>query len=91
MIEIRDAIHGTIGAEVFSPLKAFDAVAATVDLIAPADVVASLQGMTRWANVLDDADAFVAKNHVYTFTLSFNCCKPTDPHRRTEVTQIVQI
>ena len=67
LIEIRDAVHGTVGAVGFGPLKAFDAMAATVDLIAPADVIASLQGVARWADDLDDADAFVAENHVCTF------------------------
>ena len=45
-------------------------MAATVDLIAPADVIASLQGVARWADALDDADAFVAEHHVRTFLLS---------------------
>ena len=42
LVESRNAVHGTIGAEGFGPLEAFHAVAATVDLIAPADVIASL-------------------------------------------------
>ena len=67
LVEVRDAVHGAIGAEGFGSLEAFDAVAATVDFVAPADVVASLQGVACWANGLDDADAFVAENHVCTF------------------------
>lgn len=71
------------GAEVFGPLEAFDAVAATVDLIAPADMIASLQGLALRADGLDDANAFVAKDHVCFFLapLILVCWKT--PHRPT--------
>ena len=60
LIEILYAIQGTIRAIGFGPLEALDAVAATVDLEAPADAIASLQGVALWADGLDNADAFVA-------------------------------
>jgi len=70
LVEVLDAIQGPLGAEGFGPLEAFGAVAAAVDLVAPADVIAFLQGVARWADGLDDADALVAEDHVGAFLLS---------------------
>ena len=49
-------------------------MAARVDLIASVDVIASLQRVTRWADGLDDADAFVAEDHVCIFLPSHSVC-----------------
>jgi hypothetical protein len=48
----------------FEALQAVQAVAAAVDLVAPADAIAYFQMSGAWANGFDNADSFVAEGHV---------------------------
>jgi len=70
LVEILDAVQSPLGAVCFGPLEAFGAVATAVGLVAPADVIAFLQGVARWADGLDNADTLVAEDHVCAFLFS---------------------
>ena len=74
LVLIRRAVHLTVGAEVFGSLKTLAAVAATVDLVAPADVIPPFQGLAFRADGLDNADALMAQDHVLSFLPSRSVC-----------------
>ena len=42
-------------------------MAATIDVVAPADAIASLHSMATWSHGIDDAYALMTENHVNCF------------------------
>jgi hypothetical protein len=48
-------------------LETFETVAAAVGFVAPADAVTLFEVFSFWTHGFDDADAFVAENHVGGF------------------------
>lgn len=64
LIEICLAVHGSIGTICLGATKTLVAVPAAIMLVAPTHAVALFEMRHVRARRFDDADTFVAKNHV---------------------------
>lgn len=69
LVEIGAAVHLAVVAVVFAAGQAAVTAAAAVVLVAPADAVALLQALDVGSNLVDDAGALVAEDHVGTLVV----------------------
>jgi hypothetical protein len=67
LVEVLRAVVGALSAVCLVTPEAFVTVAATVRLVALAYAIALLQETAVWSDCLDNANALVAENHVYSF------------------------
>lgn len=64
LVEVGEAVHGTLGAEGLVAAKTLLAATARVVLVTPADAVTLLENGAVRAELLDNADTLVAETHV---------------------------